>query len=302
MPLLIYASVLVMKGSDLAMLVAAGELYTRVASALWPYVGFTLLIRLIYNQVTFGGAKKVGDILISLLTYVVLIYSTPQVLSVVMNSAQTVADKIAVEQPAHAEKVLNQEFSPSITMSFNDWIVGLSQVWAQMIMTFLESIRIFTLCGLFALAPIFIFMGTILGFDLYRKIFFSVLITVALWPVFSAALGTFALTIFNSKEQASLMSKAMLLFIYSTLQGVVPFFTLRQALQPMSSGVGAVGNLVSHAGQAMGGISGFGKGVFEGWSGRSASTTNGGGAHTDKGSGQSSTIENQSKSSQMEGL
>jgi hypothetical protein len=269
MPLLVYVSVLVMKGSNVAMLQAAKELYDKVSMALWPYVGLALLLRLIYNQVTFGGPKKVAEVLIALFSYAVLIYSTPQVLSVVMNSAQNVADKIAQEPPpiADTDKVLKSEFSPSITMSFNDWIVGLSQVWAQMIMTFLESIRIFALCGLFALAPIFIFMGTILGFDLYRKIFFSVLITVALWPVFSATLSTFALAIFKTKEQASLLSKAMLLFVYSTLQGIVPFFTFQQALQPVSTGLSSLGGFVSNTGKSVGGVIGFGQGFMSGLSG-----------------------------------
>lgn len=266
MPLLIYASFLVMKGSDIAMLKAAHDLYDKVASSLWPFVGIALIMRLIYNQVTFGGTRKVAEVLISLFAYTVLILSTPQVLSTIMNSAQVISEKISIEKQTStdSEKMINQEVSPSIIMSFNDWIVSLSQIWAQMIMTFLESIRVFTLCGLFALAPIFIFMGTILGFTLYRKIFFTLLITVALWPVFSATLGSFALLIFKTKEQVSFMSKAMLLFVYSTLQGILPFLTFQQAMQPVSSGLGAFGGFMGNVGANIGGVKGFGGGVVSG--------------------------------------
>lgn len=293
MPLLIYVSMLVMRASDVAMLTAAKEMYDKVSMALWPFVGIALLLRLFYNQVTFGGTRKVAEVLIALFSYAVLIYSTPQVLSVVMNSAQSVADKISQEPPsiADTDRVLKTDFSPGITMNFNDWIVGLSQVWAQMIMTFLESIRIFALCGLFALAPIFIFVGTILGFEFYRKVFFTVIITVALWPVFSATLGTFALTIFKTKEQATLLSKAMLLFVYSTLQGVVPFFTFQQALQPVSNGLSSFGGLVGSAAQGIGGVVGFGQGFMSGLTGDSASQNTGGGANQSDGP-----IENQTSS------
>jgi hypothetical protein len=240
MPLLAYLAILVMKGSDIALLTSARETYDKVASTLWSYVGITLMLRLIYNQLTFGGAQKVGSILVSLVTYSVLIFSTPQILTLVMTASNQISEKISVSNTEEDLKVVETTFSPSVFMSFSDWILALTECWAQLISTFLESIRVFVLCGLFALAPILIFMGTVLGFDMYRKIFFATLITVALWPIFSATLGLLALHIFKSKEQSPVLSKSLLLFIYSTLQGTLPFFTLRQALQPAGSGMNAL--------------------------------------------------------------
>lgn len=240
MPLLAYIAVLVMKGSDTTLLVAARETYDKVASTLWSYVGITLIIRLIYNQITFGGIQKVGTILVSLITYSVLIFATPQILSLVMSASNQIAEKIIVPNTEDSVKIVETTFSASIFMSFSDWILALSQCWAQLIATFLESIRIFVLCGLFALAPVMIFMGSILGFEMYRKVFFATLITVAMWPIFSATLGMLALHIFKSKEQSPVLSKSLLLFIYSTLQGTLPFFTLKQALQPAGSGMNAL--------------------------------------------------------------
>jgi uncharacterized membrane-anchored protein YitT (DUF2179 family) len=128
--------------------------------------------------------------------------------------------------------------------SFDDQAMMFAQNIAIFISKFLNAIRDFAVNTLFASAPLLIFMGSILGFSFYKKHFFTLLFSLAMWPIFSSILQALAFAIYKEQTDADLLSKSANLVLYSVIQGALPFITLSQAVHAAGSlkNIGGLGN------------------------------------------------------------
>ena len=245
--LLVYFGLLTVHGNQVVLLAAARESYDKVAHHLWGAVGVVLFLRLIYAAMTMRGSQEIREILSDFLGFSVLILVTPSILALALEWSDQLALKIAPIESAQSGPVQPPE-STGIFFSVSDIIIAGAQYWALLISKFLESIRELTIGALYASAPLFIFMGSILGFSFFRRHFFSVFFTVSLWPIFSALMNDFAVRIYVNKGEMLALDQAYTLIIYSSIQGLLPLLTLTSSIMAAGSLAKNIGGLGTTAG------------------------------------------------------
>ena len=86
---------------------------------------------------------------------------------------------------------------------------------------------------LFASAPVFIYVGVMLGLRFYSNMILSMGISLLIWPILSALLTKFSVTVFqaDSDNLTASMSQGSSLLIFAIVQFLIPIFAARSALQ-----------------------------------------------------------------------
>ncbi len=112
---------------------------------------------------------------------------------------------------------------------------------------FLNYLRSLMLIVLFASAPVFIYVGVMLGLRFYSNMILSMGISLLIWPILSALLTKFSVTVFqaDSDNLTASMSQGSSLLIFAIAQFLIPIFAARSALQAAHQVIGAGQNLSS---------------------------------------------------------
>jgi hypothetical protein len=224
--LLPYIAIIFTGGVDDSSFFAANDIYNLVAQSLWSFVVGVLIARAIYSAVTFKGSSDIWDLMRDMIAYIVLIYVTPSILVTLIQATGQIVSQISPEIRKFADPSLFNGISiERIGETYDQMNLERAREISIWILKGLNAIYRFTLNTLFAAAPLMIFMGTIIGLDSYREKFFTLLFSVAIWPVVSAILQNLAFHMYKVPG-SDFMGNIASLYVYVFLQAIMPFFTL----------------------------------------------------------------------------
>ncbi len=258
MPFIFYGISLfiVSRISDILMK-AALDNYWFVAKIVVSLTVVTALARIILNQITMGSYGHLKGILKDSLKFLVFIAFAPMVFINTVNFVDDLSEKITASVQVTKYKSFD-EINTSIKLGQSNEDSGLNTAiqlvkqnsaelyktcvtWLSVtIAQFLNYLRNLMLIVLFASAPIFIYLGVILGFRFYSNMILSMGISLLIWPILSALLTKFSVTIFqaDSANLTASMSQGSSLLIFALAQFLVPIFAVKSALQAAGHAIG----------------------------------------------------------------
>lgn len=232
---------------------SAIENYWFVAKIVVSLSIFTALARIFLNQVTFGSYGNLKDILKDSLKFLIFIALVPNIFTSAVTFTDDLSEKITNSAQVTKYKSFD-ELKDSIKNGESNEESGLNTAiqllrqnsaefykmcvtWISVtISQFLNYFRNLLLVMLFASAPIFIYLGIMLGLRFYSKIILSMGISLLIWPVMSSLLTKFSVTVFqaDSSNLVASMSQGSSLFIFAIAQLLVPIYAAKSALHATS--------------------------------------------------------------------
>lgn len=259
MPFIFYGISLfiVSRISDVLMAAAIGN-YWFVAKIVVSLTIVTAFARIFLNQMTLGSYGDLKSILKDCLKFLVFIAFAPMVFTNAVNFVDDLSEKITNSAQVTQYKSFD-EINTSIKAGQSNEPSGLNTAiqlikqnsaefyktcvtWLSVtIAQFLNYLRNLMLIVMFASAPIFIYLGVMLGFRFYSNMILSMGISLLIWPILSALLTKFSVTVFqaDSENLAASMSQGSSLLIFALAQFLIPIFAVKSALQAAGQVIGA---------------------------------------------------------------
>ena len=199
------------------------DLFSKVSTLVTGFVAVVFFMRVSFLVVKISSAEEYGKLIFDVVVYFGTLSLFPILVKLIVFGIGSLAQKISYLPPNQAQTDL---------ISFADQLFSASPILMISIKTsfhFILAIAYSVYTALIALfiaaAPIFIFMATILELQIGLKSFFTMLISISLWPVMWNILGQLALTVGAHIPESPISSVCFWLVIL-TLQLLSPFFTL----------------------------------------------------------------------------
>lgn len=210
------------------------SLFVKVSALVSGFVAVIFFMRMTYLVVKISPANEYGKLIFDVAFYFGLLSLFPIITKLIVFGISDLAEKISYLPPEKAQSDL---------IEFADKLLSASPVLMVTIKAcfhIIQAIAFSTYTALISLfiaaAPIFIFMATVLEQQVGLKTFFSMLISLSLWPVMWNILGQLGLTV-GSQIPESPISSVCFWVVILVLQLLSPFFTL-SLLKNMSADIG----------------------------------------------------------------
>lgn len=250
MPFIFYgiSLFLVSRISDVLMSEAL-ENYWFIAKIVTSLTVITALSRILLNQITLGSYGNLKNILKDSLKFLVFIAITPMIFNYSLNFVDQLSEKINQSVQISNFKSFD-DIKSSIKSGESNEESGINSaiqflsinsaelyktcvVWfAVTLAQFLNYLRNLVLIILFASAPIFIYLGIMLGMKFYSNMVISLGSSLLIWPVLSSLLTKFSVNVFqaDSENLKASLSQGSALLIFAIAQLLIPIFSLKSAL------------------------------------------------------------------------
>ena len=177
-------------------------LFSKVSMMMMGLVGIIFLIRVVALQVRIAGASEYGDVFKDLILYFSMISLFPLIIRLIYSTSEKLATKISFVPVSVAQTKLDEFFS---TLFYNfAFIKIIAKINEYLILTIAEGFYSIFTALLLSIAPIFIFMTTVLGFEKGLGFYFTTIISISLWPVVWTLIGLFGKELFNSTTSSTL--------------------------------------------------------------------------------------------------
>ena len=211
------------------------NLFTKIVLIMNGLVGTVFIGRIALLAVQISPAQRYAEVLQSTVVYYATVSIYPHILSFIVNSCGTIAEKISFIPNENSQGVFSN-FVDALFAGYPIIMMGgkIGFIFVQNL-----AFAVFTaLISMFiAAGPIFIFLGTILDIHNGLKSYFGVLIALCLWPVLWNILGQLATTVGQQFDSAPVSSFCFWIVIL-ILQVLSPLFTM-SLLRGMSVNTGA---------------------------------------------------------------
>ncbi len=267
MPFIFYGiSLFIMSRISDVMMKAALDNYWFVAKIVCSLTVVTALARIFLNQITLGSVGNLKNILKDCLKFIVFIAFTPLVFTESIEFVDTMAEQITTKTQATNFKSFpdikesiksGQGTKDSGDDTIMQFVTTNSAELYKMIVNwisvtiaqFLNYLRNLIIIVLFASAPIFIYLGIMVGLRFYSNIVLSLAASLLIWPILSALLTKFSVTVFeaDSANMTASLSQGSSLLIFALAQLFIPIFALKSGMQATSQIQGAVAGAMSSA-------------------------------------------------------
>ncbi|MFN3453757.1 MAG: type IV secretion system protein [Pseudobdellovibrio sp.] len=237
---------------------AAIDNYWFVAKIVISLTVTTALARVFINQITLGSYGNLKGILKDCLKFLVFIAFAPLVFTNSVNFVDDLSENITSSAQVTQYKSFD-EIKSSIKDGNSNESSGLNTTiqflrknsaelykmcvtWLSVtIAQFLNYLRNLMLIVLFASAPIFIYLGVMLGLRFYSNMVLSMGLSLLIWPILSALLTKFSVSVFqaDSANLTASLSQGSSLLIFALAQLLIPLFAAKSALMAANSVIGA---------------------------------------------------------------
>ncbi len=265
MPFIFYGvSLFIVSRISDSLMAAAIENYWFIAKIVLTLTVPTALARIFVNQITIGSYGDLKSILKDSLKFLVIIAFLPTIFTTAVHFVDDLSEKITDSAQVTSFNSFD-EMKESIKLGESNKESGLNTAiqiirqnsaelyktcvtWLSVtIAQFLNYLRSLMLIVLFASAPVFIYVGVMLGLRFYSNMILSMGISLLIWPILSALLTKFSVTVFqaDSDNLTASMSQGSSLLIFAIAQFLIPIFAARSALQAAHQVIGAGQNLSS---------------------------------------------------------
>ncbi len=205
-----------------AVMSASLILFHKVASAVSAFVSVILILRITILSVKISPASDYGDILKDAVSFFGILSIFPTILKLIIFGIKDLASKISYVSEAETQlgisSFFNQMFSdyPILSMfgKIGDiLILGLSNaVYTALLSLFIAS------------APVFFFLSFMLNIQQGIKGYFSLIISLSLWPIMWNILGHLSIQI-SSEFNDSPVSSVCFWMVIQILQLLSPIFS-----------------------------------------------------------------------------
>jgi hypothetical protein len=199
------------------------SLFSKVSVMMLGLIGTIFLMRVIALQARFAHAEDYATLLKDVVLYFAMIQLFPILVRMIYSTGAGLATKISFVPVTVAQSKLDDFFS---SMFFDFQILKITAKIGDFVILNLAQgfYSIFTAL-LLSIAPIFIFMSTILGFEKGLGFYFTTIISISLWPVVWNLIGLFGKELFNSTDSSTL-TIIIYWFLIQLLQLLSPLFCL----------------------------------------------------------------------------
>lgn len=255
---------------------AAIENYLFVAKIVVSLTIVTALVRVLLNQITLGSYGDLKGIVKDCLKFLVFIAFAPMVFTKAVTFVDDLSEKIT-----NSAQITQYKSFDEIKLSIKDGksnepsgllaaiqllrensaeLYKMCVTWFSVtIAQFLNYLRNLMLIVLFASAPIFIYLGVMLGLRFYSNIVLSMGVSLLIWPIMSALLTKFSVTVFqaDSENLTAALSQGSSLLIFALIQLLIPLFVAKSALMAASQVIGAGKNTSSGIAELGGSVAGM---------------------------------------------
>ncbi|MBC7457826.1 MAG: hypothetical protein H7235_06080 [Bdellovibrionaceae bacterium] len=213
---------------------AGFSLYGKVSVLLIALVGTIFLMRIVSLQLKFAGIHEYGTVLKDIVLYFALISLFPYLVRMIFASSELIASKIAFLPVSNPKIVINEFFGTVFYDSV--FMKVISRIGDVLVINLAQSVFSILVAVLLSIAPIFIFISTVLGFQGGIGLYFNTIIATALWPVVWNLIGLIGKEIFNSNQQSTMMTIVCFISL-QVLQLLSPLFSFILLRTLSTSGV-----------------------------------------------------------------
>ncbi|MBC7429996.1 MAG: hypothetical protein H7336_15385 [Bacteriovorax sp.] len=209
-------------------------LFSKVSGLMAALVGVVFIIRVVGLQTRFAGASDYADLLKDVMLYFALVSLFPMLVKLIYSTSASLAIKISYAPVPGAQQKLD-EFLSSMFLN-NAFFKIVAKIGDYLIINLAQGMYSVFTALLLSIAPIFIFLSTVVGFDRGLPLFFSTLISLSLWPVIWNLIGLFGKELLGSPD-SSILTIVCYWIILQLLQLMSPIFCLLLLKSLSPSGV-----------------------------------------------------------------
>ena len=196
------------------------SMFSKTSAILLGLISIIFIMRIVSLQLRMAGAHEYGAVIKDLVLYFAMLSLFPILVRLIFSSSSNLAEKISYIPAQEAENKI-QEFltlvffmNSSLAKLGNAFIINLAQGLYSVFTALLLSI-----------APIVIFVSTVLGFQQGMSTYFTALISISLWPVVWNLLGLLGKELFTHID-ASTLTVVVYWSIIHLLQILSPIFCI----------------------------------------------------------------------------
>jgi hypothetical protein len=178
------------------------SMFTKVSALMIGLVGIVFMMRIVTLQTRFASLYEYGSVLKDTVLYFVMLSLFPMLIRLIYGTSSKIALKISYSPVTLAQSKLD-EFLSSLFFEYQ-FMKIIAKIGDFIIINLAQGMYSIFTALLLSIAPIIIFMSTVLGFEKGLGAYFSSLISISLWPVVWNLIGLFGKELFNSYESSTL--------------------------------------------------------------------------------------------------
>lgn len=199
------------------------SMFTKVSGVMAVLVSAIFIMRIVALQVRLAGAAEYGMLVKDVIYYFAMLSLFPFLVKLIYGVSEGLATKIYYIPLMEADSKL-QEF---LTLLFyKDTFAKVTGHLGTYFFIYLAQGLYSMFTGLLlSIAPVFIFMATVLGFEKGLGFYFNSIISISLWPVLWNLLGLLGNELFKSIENSTISVVVYWVLIH-VLQLVSPIFCI----------------------------------------------------------------------------
>lgn len=197
------------------------SLFSKVSVVMTGLVATLVLMRIVFLQLRFANVYEYGGLLKDLISYFGIVALFPYLVKMIFGVAGSIALKVAF-LPAPDAQATVQEFFSSLFFHY-EYLSVISKLNDLIVINLAQAIYSVFSALLLSIAPICIFLSTILGIERGLGTYFMTLISISLWPVLWNLIGLLGKELFNQQGSSTLMTISYW-FIIQVLQLTSPLF------------------------------------------------------------------------------
>lgn len=198
-------------------------MFTKVTGIMAILVSVIFIMRIVALQARLAGPAEYGSLVKDIIYYFAMLSLFPFLVKLIFGVSEGLAAKIYYIPLIEADNKL-QEF---LTLLFyNDTFAKVAGYLGSYFIIYLAQGLYSIFTGLLlSIAPVYIFMTTVLGFEKGLGFYFNSIISVSLWPVLWNLLGLLGNELFKSIENSTI-SVVVYWALIHVLQLVSPVFCI----------------------------------------------------------------------------
>jgi hypothetical protein len=213
-------------------------IFQQVFSLISGFVSVIFIMRICFSVVKIAGPSEYGSIFVDAISFLGLGSLLPTLLKLLIDSAGHIAEVLAAQPLMENQSFINKFFE-RIFFDFPGLMI-FGKIGDIAIVAVAQSIYSIFLSLLISSAPIFLFLGTMLGIQGGVKAYFGLLVTLCLWPIMWNLLSRLSIEIGGDFKSTPILSVVFYIVI-QILQLLSPIFsyTFFKSMS-LSSGLGVV--------------------------------------------------------------
>ncbi|MFZ3231733.1 MAG: hypothetical protein WA160_16110 [Pseudobdellovibrio sp.] len=216
------------------------SLFTKVSALMLGFVGVIFMIRIVSLQARLASVYEYGSLVKDTALYFALLSLFPYLIKLIYGISGSLAQKISfIPETAVQGKI--DEFLSALFYQYQFMKIA-AKIGDFLVINLAQGMYSIFTALLLSIAPIFIFMSTILGFEKGLGAYFSSIISISLWPVVWNLIGLLGKELFNSFDNSTLAVVVYWAIIH-LLQFLSPLFCifLLKSLSPSGAVTKVIG-------------------------------------------------------------